>query len=147
MIRRFLFVCTGNLCRSPMASSLFAARARVRGRKVEVASAGVAACVGKPPPEPVISLMDTRGLDVSGHRARQLSIELASPCDLILVMEVAQQRFIENYWHDLKGRVRRLGEWRDEDVLDPFGQSDEAYATCLSRIEACLDDWQARLLT
>ena len=147
MIKSLLLVCTGNICRSPMAAALFAERARSRGRALRVDSAGLAALDGSAPPEPVVALMARRGLDVSEHTARQLTGELASDYDLVLVMEAAQQRFIEQNWMALKGRVRRLGEWRDEDVPDPYGLPEEFYAECLAQIGSCVEDWEERLLS
>ena len=147
MIKSLLLVCTGNICRSPMAAALFAERARSRGRALRVDSAGLAALDGSAPPEPVVALMARRGLDVSEHTARQLTGELASDYDLVLVMEAAQQRFIEQNWMALKGRVRRLGEWRDEDVPDPYGLREEFYADCLAQIGSCVEDWEERLLS
>lgn len=130
-----------------MAAALLVERAQIHGRSFEFASAGVSALVGQPPPEPIVALMAKRGIDVSKHRARQLTGNLASEYDLVLVMEAAQQRFIEQNWIALKGRVRRFGEWRDEDVPDPYGLPKEFYADCLARIEACAGDWERRLLT
>lgn len=128
-----------------MAEALFKERARTRGRSVEIGSAGVAALVDFAPADPVIALMQTRGLDVSRHRARQLSGELGTQYDLLLVMELGQQRYIEQTWPTLRGRVRRLGEFRQEDIADPYGLPDNVYAHCLSEIEACVDEWDEAL--
>jgi protein-tyrosine phosphatase len=130
-----------------MAAGLFAARSQMRDPKIHVASAGIAALVGHPPPAPIVELMASRGLDVSAHRGRQLTMELACQQDLILVMESAQQKFIEQKWTALRGRVRRLGLWRDEDLLDPYGLSEEFYADCLDHIETYVTDWEERLLS
>lgn len=129
-----------------MAAGLFAAQADGPNGPFEIASAGVAACVGQPAPPPVIALMEERGLNLSEHRAQQFTGDLARGFELVLVMEEQQKRYIEDNWKGLRGRVRRLGDWRNEDIHDPYGQSEEAYAECLSRIETCLGDWQERLL-
>lgn len=79
-------VCVGNICRSPMAEALVAHRlAGMPG--VATASAGISALVGRPADGLAQELMAARGLDLSGHRARQLTPELATSFDLILVME------------------------------------------------------------
>jgi protein-tyrosine phosphatase len=146
MIRNLLFVCTGNLCRSPMAQALLAARLKERGQDdVTVASAGLAACVGDPPPPPVCSRMTARGLDVTQHRARQFTPEMAHASDLILVMDAGHKRRIESHSNELRGRVRLIGEWRGREVPDPYGRSEEAYDDCLRILEDCLHDWDKRL--
>jgi len=89
--------------------------------------------------------MQSRGFDVSGHKARQLTGVLAHRHDLILVMDRAQQGFVEHHWPDLRGKVHRLGAWRGEDVADPYGLTEQCYVDCLDRIEALVADWEATL--
>ena len=129
-----------------MAAALFAARARATGYPLHVASAGLTASVGQRPPAAVIELTGSRGLDLSEHQAQQLTGALAEQHDLVLVMDSAQQRFVQRSWRALKGRVCRLGAWRDEDVLDPYGAGGEEYAACFACIERCVTDWEERWL-
>lgn len=147
VINSLLVVCTGNICRSPMAAALFKECARERAHVLEVGSAGVAALLGRAPPEPVLALMQARGLDVCGHRARQFTGELGTHHDLLLVMEREQQRYIERTWPLLKGRVRRLGEFRDADVPDPYGMPEKFYTQCLAQIENDVEAWSGMLFS
>lgn len=130
-----------------MAAALFEAGARERQARLRVSSAGIAAFTGQSPPRAVIALMAKRGLDVSAHQAQQLTGALARRQDLILVMDGAQQAFIETHWEDLKGKVRRLGAWRDLDIGDPYGLTVKSYVDCLRSIEVCVRDWESHLLT
>lgn len=146
MIASLLVVCTGNICRSPMAAALFSERTRASGKSFAIASAGTAALSGHPPPPEAVELMAERGLDISGHRGQQFTEEIARGYDLILVMEHTQQHYIESNWPMFKGRVHRLGDRRGEDVSDPYGGPTDAYRESLAQIEAGVKDWGGILL-
>ncbi|WP_419845337.1 hypothetical protein [Candidatus Poriferisocius sp.] len=79
---KVLFVCTGNICRSPMAEVLFAHMAP----DAEVSSAGTMDWSGQPAHEYAIAAMAERGLDLSAHRSRRLSEYLVDESDLIVAM-------------------------------------------------------------
>lgn len=146
MIASLLVVCTGNICRSPMAAALFSARAQEAGKPLEIASAGTAALSGHPPPSEAVELMAERGFDISGHRGQQFTEEIARGYDLILVMERGQQQYIESNWPMFKGRVHRLGDRRNGDVSDPYKGPKQAYRESLAQIEAGVEDWSGILL-
>ena len=82
---RVLFVCTGNVCRSPMAELFFLACAAPGS--VEVTSAGLAALVGDPIDTSAAIVLADVGLDPTRHRARQFTPELALAADLVLAAE------------------------------------------------------------
>lgn len=83
---RVLFVCTGNVCRSPMAELFFAACAAPGA--VEVSSAGLGALVGAPIDTSSAVVLADVGLDPTRHRARQFTEQLALEADLVLTAEV-----------------------------------------------------------
>lgn len=144
MISSVLVVCTGNVCRSAMAEALLARRVGASPSGVRVASAGTAALVGYPPPPVVVELMAEIGFDVGGHRARQVTDELALRHELILTMEEAQRRWMEARWPLLRGRVHLFG--LTGDVPDPYGRPREVFVECLSQLEAGVETWAKRLL-
>jgi protein-tyrosine phosphatase len=139
MFDSVLMVCVGNICRSPMAEGLLRARLVVRGRG-RVASAGLAALEGRGADPMAVELMAARGIDISTHRARQLTPELIAAADLVLVMEEGHRRQIETLAPSARGRVHRIGKFGKYDVADPFGKSREAFASALSLIERGLED-------
>lgn len=129
-----------------MAAALFADQVRAKGCDMEIASAGTAALIGHPPPDTVIEILKERDIDISSHRARQVTGEMARHYDLILVMERSQQQFIEGNWPIFKGRVHHLVD-SDKDVTDPYGSSTEVYMDSLAQIESGVDKWSTILFS
>ena len=96
--------------------------------------------------------MAERGLDISGHRARQLTPELIRSFELILVMEKDQQRAVEVILPSARGRVQCIGHWGGFDVQDPYRQGRPAFERSLALIERGLGDlerafWPAATLS
>lgn len=146
MFDRVLIVCTGNICRSPMAAGLLEDAARVNNKKgLKVDSAGLAALIDRPADPIAITLMAERGIDIRNHRAVQADAALLRGYPLILTMERRQQQFVENSWPALHGRVFRWGEWQDFDVPDPYGQDEAAFREALRMIDQGLDTWKQKL--
>ena len=144
MIRHILVICVGNICRSPMAEAVL--REALRGQdEFTVESAGLGALVDEPASEHSVELMRERGLDITSHRARQLTAELVSAADLILVMESGHRRVIDDNEPTARGKVFRLGEWQDLEIPDPYRQPREAFEVALDKIDKSVGDWVERL--
>ena len=144
MIRHILVVCVGNICRSPMAEAVL--RHELRGQeKVTVESAGLGALVGEPASEYAMALMQERGIDISSHRAQQLTPELVSEAELILVMESRHKRVIDENEPSARGKIYRLGEWQDLEIPDPHRLSRDVFEVALEMIDKGVADWVERL--
>ena len=89
-----LFVCTGNICRSPVGERLF--RARIAVPTIAAASAGTGALVGYGIDGPSALVLKEFGVDPDGHQARALSKELAHAADLILTAESSHRTMVLN---------------------------------------------------
>jgi protein-tyrosine phosphatase len=138
---KVLLVCVGNVCRSPMAAALLQERLSGLQDRSLVESAGIGALVGQQADVFAVELMRNRGLDLSQHRGRQLTRELAARFDLILVMDERQQRAVENIFPPARGRVHRLGRFGNFDIPDPYGKPRAAFEHSLALIERGIDDF------
>ena len=137
MIRNILIICTGNICRSPIGEGLL--RSRLAG--VEVASAGTSALVGEPADGSAVVVAAEHGIDLSAHRAQQLTAALIRGADIVLTMEAAQKRAIVERYPYALGRVFQLDKQNGMDVPDPYMKPVDAFRQAYSRIEYGVNAW------
>lgn len=136
---RILFVCEGNTCRSPMAE--VALRAKVPQplvRSVEIMSAGLSTFNGLPVTEDAEFAAEQKGYDLTGHRSRQISGSLVESSDLILCMEPAQARYLQERFPDSADRIHALRLFAsgvDKPIEDPFMKGLLAYIKTLTEID------------
>jgi RpiB/LacA/LacB family sugar-phosphate isomerase len=139
-MKTLLFVCTGNICRSPMAEGLLRHLTRERGG-YQAFSAGVGAVEGQPPSPEAVRAMAELGIDISGQRSRMLTRELVQRADYIFAMtrghldtilllypEAAEKTFL------LREFDNTLEEF-EKDIPDPIGAGLEAYRECRDKLE------------
>lgn len=120
-------------------------RQRLGSRQgVTVESAGLAALVGKGAEPDAVALLAERGIDLHGHRARQLNSGLVRAFDLVLVMEAGHQRAVESMVPEARGRVHRIGRWGDFDVLDPYRKGRAAFEKALALIEQGVGEFERK---
>ena len=146
---RILFVCTGNICRSPMAAAMAKKLLAERGRMdIEVMSAGTAAAEGAPASEGAYLVGLEKGLDISGHAATFLTREVVGAADLVLVMSTHHVARAQA----LGGKsVFLLGEYAgrhftEAEVEDPFGGDLDDYRRTYAQLETMMSDALDRLL-
>ena len=124
-MKKILLVCTGNICRSPLAAALMQRALGERGAEgIEVSSAGTGAWDGAPVSEGAYLVGLEQGLDLSAHRARLLTRDLVEQSDLILTMARHHRARVDELGGE--GRVFVLGEYAGRggdaaEVSDPFG--------------------------
>lgn len=139
-MRKVLFVCTGNTCRSPMAEALLRKKA---GERVEVKSAGLQAATSSPLSEGTRAILEEKGIFPT-HQSQPLTEELLTWADLILTMTEGHKQSISVFFPEVQPRLFTLKEFADEatstkDIADPFGGSLEEYRLTSVEIEKCLD--------
>jgi L-threonylcarbamoyladenylate synthase len=146
--RILLFVCTGNLCRSPLAAALAADRLALRlgvpaadlpARGFACLSAGTAAVAGAPATPETVEAARVRGLDLGAHRSRPVTPGLLDRADRILVMERAHRGSLVEWAPDAAERIALLDP-RGRDVPDPYGRGAEAYAAAAAMMERALEE-------
>jgi tRNA threonylcarbamoyl adenosine modification protein (Sua5/YciO/YrdC/YwlC family) len=126
-----LFVCTGNSCRSVMAKELLKKKLLDRD-DVEVVAAGIGVLPGMSASYETQRLLQQEGIDVSGHRAQQLTSDLVKKADLILAMQKYHEDSILKRYPFAKNRLYLLKEFAkiengDLDIHDPMGKSQKFY--------------------
>ncbi len=138
-----LVVCTGNICRSPMAEGMLinSLPAGLVGR-VAISSAGTHALHGNQAQPHAIAVMQAIGVDISGHRARQLSGTLVRSSDLVLAMETFHLKLIKMKSLFSPARARLLTEFSADgdrhDVPDPMGAPVASYEASAAIIDSCV---------
>lgn len=137
-----LFVCTGNVCRSPMAEALFRARAadEIPWKAV---SAGVAAADGYAASKEAVDALNELDVDLSGHQSQMLRESIVDSAELIVVMTQGHRQEIQRRFPQAFGRVFLLHDFsgaKGDDVLDPIGGSIHVYRQVRDEIEHAILD-------
>lgn len=133
---RVLFVCMGNICRSPMAEAVFRARVDEAGLSdaFEIDSAGTGDWhIGQPPHRGTLAVLRNQGIDASAQRARQIRASDLDDFDYVIAMDAANLSDIALLRKAAPERVRRLLDFApqrsERDVPDPYYDNtfDRAY--------------------
>ena len=159
-----LFVCTGNICRSPTAEALARRElARYPGVPIQVSSAGSHALEGNPAAGRSLLAASARGASLERHAARELTRQRVKAADLVLCMAAEHRPFVLGYDRSAANRTfllasfaRVADQWDwlaaspadlvalaaehaldqdGDDVDDPLGYPAEAYAACAERLD------------
>ena len=145
MIQNVLVICIGNICRSPVAEALLSLKLKNTEPTVTVSSAGLGAMIGHPADPLSIELAQHLGLDISQHRARQMTPEIVFSSELILTMTKDQQLQVEQQYPGVRGRVHRLGKWGEFDVPDPYRRPKAIFQQSIALIEQGVNEWHKKL--
>jgi len=142
-MKQILFVCTGNICRSPMAERLFRARMAAESRWIAL-SAGTAAVSGWPASEEAVEALREKKIDSSNHRSRPVTRSLIEQSDLIITMTERHRQEIIRFDPSAVDRTHLMtsfGSFRvNEDIPDPIGQSLDVYRHTRDVLDGAIAD-------
>jgi protein-tyrosine phosphatase len=149
--RVILFVCSGNICRSPYAEGYLRHRLGDRAG-FRVVSAGTLGIHGGPASPETVRLAEESGFDLRGHRSRGVTYEAVDEADRILVMEDAHRRALLVRYPEDGHKVRLLSEYHPSvgqpaaapDIFDPIGRPLDDFRQCFRLIRDSVEGLLAR---
>jgi protein-tyrosine-phosphatase len=151
-IRNILFVCAGNICRSPMAE--WQLKALLWEKPIpglEVGSAGLIALPGNSASLNAVRVARQNSISLAEHKARPITTELIDNADLVLVMESHQGHELIADHPQAAEKILLLRHFarygsRERGISDPYGRNLEAYRFCFEDIKECVESLHEWLL-
>jgi len=139
-----LFVCTGNLHRSPIAEGIFRRRVREaeEGDDWQVMSAGTWTEEGRKLDYGTLTLLESTGIDMRGHRSREVNEGLIKAADIIFTMEEGQKEALEVEFPAESDKVYLLSEIQGtiDEIPDPAGGTEEDLRRVMAQIDHYLEN-------
>lgn len=148
-INSILFVCKGNICRSPFAE-YFASKYFSVSNSLLYYSAGIKVEYPKPPPIEAIVSARNFGIDLDGHMSREINYNLVEKYDVIIVMETWQYNYLNKIYQEFRNKIFCLplfesynemsySSYNLYNIKDPYGKNVAEFDESFSRIKRCLE--------
>lgn len=144
-IKSILYVCTGNVFRSPFAERI--TKKLLGNSSIKVESAGILEYRGQPLPQEIVEVARKYGVDLSRHKPRQVNVSLVEAADLILVFDKKQVAELEGMFPKTKAKILTIkncaGFSDDRDMEDLWEKPVEVFERSIREIEVyvrrCVD--------
>lgn len=149
-VEKVLFICTANICRSPMAEAILDALAKDGGLSFQVESAGTAALVGKPMAPNAVVALEELGIHHEDHQARQVDRAMLAEAELVLAMGPQHVTALRRLCDGLACEIYTLPEYAtgvssDETISDPYGLTISAYRSSVRQLLRYIEQTVNRL--
>lgn len=146
MFNSILVLCTGNICRSPYGE----AKLKLLLPELKITSAGVATeksgLIDKPADPLAISVANDFGIDITAHRAKQVTQQLVDEYDLILAMERNQLDVLCDKIPTARSKGFVIGQWIGLSTIDdPYQKDEHAFRQAFVNIDKAAESWARKL--
>ena len=142
-MKKIMFICTGNICRSAMADGLMKKLVKDYKKDVQVYSCGIFAENGDKATFNAEEAIKEYDVDLKDHQATNIRDSKIKDMDIILCATVAHKERVINMYPELKDKIYTIKEYadfdkNDLDIPDPWGYDLETYKFCAETINKCL---------
>ncbi len=131
-MKRILYVCTGNTCRSPMAQGLTNKYAKEHGLDISAISAGIFAEENLGISENANKVLHKEGIDMSYHKARQITEGDIENASVIICMTRQHALAVVSIYPQSASKIHVIGKGG---ISDPYGGNEEMYRLCMESIK------------
>ena len=149
-MKKILFVCSGNTCRSPLAEGIAKKIFSDHQAELDISSAGASALDGLPASSLAVEVARKHSIDISSHQARLLSRTLVKEADLIITMGSKHRDTVAIIEPEAANHTYLLTRFCEDvagDVTDPIGMGVAEYEQTFELIEKCLKEFAAGIDT
>lgn len=156
VVKNVLYICKGNVCRSPIAEFISKQIAHTHGlHDVQFYSRGLEVTKKNPPSEGAAAVCAANGLDILSHVSMPVNDDIVNDADIIVVMEYGQMENLIQRYPFIEQKVFLLPVFFDEEykgssswiISDPYGCSINTYKTCYLQIQQCIKGFFNKILS
>ncbi|PIZ04883.1 MAG: protein tyrosine phosphatase [Gammaproteobacteria bacterium CG_4_10_14_0_8_um_filter_38_16] len=146
MFKNILFVCVGNICRSPVAEYWVREQLeKANFMECQVFSAGIQAVQTAPIAPEMQMILNQFNIDASKHAAKQIDKNDVARAEIIFTMETWQKEELSFAFPSSRGKIFTLGKWCNEEIIDPYRKEQAVFESVFESIKDNWGIWQNKL--